>query len=90
MSTKKPQLITRTDGIARKPERRVITGIPDSTWDTLEQQGKAPTRVPLGPRCVGWDRGELFAFNEQRKRLRKDSWQSLGDAATRVVERAKP
>jgi hypothetical protein len=39
---------------------------------------------------VGWDRGELFAFNEQRKRLRKDSWQSLGDAATRVVERAKP
>jgi predicted DNA-binding transcriptional regulator AlpA len=90
MQTNKPQTIQRTDGIARKAERRIITGVADSTWDRLEQQGLAPKRVRLGPRNVGWDRRELFAWVEQKLAARIDTWRSLGDVAADVVENVRP
>ena len=43
----KPQLITRIDGIAREAERRVITGVPTSSWYALQEKG-------LAPKPVGW------------------------------------
>jgi|EndMetStandDraft_8_1072994.scaffolds.fasta_scaffold72703_4 predicted DNA-binding transcriptional regulator AlpA len=82
------QLIIRIDGIAREAERRVITGVPTSSWYELQKKGLAPKPVRLGPRSVGWFRQVLFAWNEQRQH--EDAWQSLGDAAARVVEKAGP
>jgi predicted DNA-binding transcriptional regulator AlpA len=63
----KPYPTQRTDGIARKAERRALTGVPDSSWDRLEAQGLAPKRVHLSARCVGWFRDELAQWVEQRR-----------------------
>jgi predicted DNA-binding transcriptional regulator AlpA len=84
----KPQLITRIDGIAREAERRIITGVPTSSWYALQEKGLAPKPVRLGPRSVGWPRQALFAWNEQRQQ--EDAWQPLGDTAARVVEKVRP
>ena len=86
MSTNKPQLITRIDGIAREAELRIITGIPTSSWYLLQKKGLAPKPIRLGPRSVGWPRRVLFAWCEQRQ----DTWVRLGDAAVRVVQKAGP
>ena len=75
---------SRTDGIAREAERRAITGIPTSSWYVMMSRGEAPRQIRLGSRAVGWDRRDLFKFNEQRKR---DNWQPIGDVAKRVVEK---
>ena len=87
----RPQPTQRTDGICRKPERKAITGVPDSSWDKLEQQGLAPKRVHLGgSRCVGWSRRELLEWVEERLAERDAAWQSLGDVAMRVVRKVQP
>jgi predicted DNA-binding transcriptional regulator AlpA len=86
----KPQLITRVDGIAREAERRIITGIPTSSWYLLQEKGLAPKPVRFGPRSVGWDRQSLFDWVEQRLAGDKDAWQQLGSVAMRVIERAGP
>ena len=52
----------RQDGIAREAERREITGVPQSTWRVMQDQGLAPKPVRLGPRSVGWLRSELLAW----------------------------
>ena len=82
----KPPLITRTDGIAREAERRIITGIPTSSWYLLQEKGLAPKPVRLGPRSVGWNRQSLFRWVEER--LAEDAWRPLGDAAARVIDKA--
>jgi len=66
MPTKASHPVPRTDGIAREAERRVITGVPTSSWYLLQEKGLAPKPVRLGPHSVGWLRQELFAFVEQR------------------------
>jgi len=88
MQSKTSQLIQRTDGIAREA-RRVITGVPTSSWYALQGKGLAPKPVRLGPHSVGWPRQELFAWCEQRLQERCEAWQTLGGAATRVIEKTK-
>jgi predicted DNA-binding transcriptional regulator AlpA len=79
----------RTDGFAREGERRAITGVATSTWYELMSRGEAPRQIRIGLRAVGWDRQELFEFNERRKAERDDAWQRLGNAAARVVEKSR-
>jgi prophage regulatory protein len=55
-----------TDGIAREAERREITGVPQSTWRVMQDQGKAPKPVRLGLRSVGWLRTELLNWVQDR------------------------
>jgi predicted DNA-binding transcriptional regulator AlpA len=85
--SKRPQLITRIDGIAREAERRVITGVPTSSWYLLQQKGLAPKPVRLGPRSVGWNRQSLFRWIEEQAE-QEAAWHSLGDAAARVIDKA--
>jgi predicted DNA-binding transcriptional regulator AlpA len=99
MSTDKSQLITRTDGLCGKAERRVITGIPDSTWDELEERGEAPARTYVGRRCF-WSRQELLGWVAERLAGRgddiwlpvaergQDTWQPLGHIAQSIIEKA--
>ena len=54
------------DGIAREPERRAITGVPQSTWRALQDEGLAPLPIQLGPHSVGWLRRELLEWIEAR------------------------
>lgn len=89
MQPKTPQPIQRSDGICREAERRIITGVPTSSWYALQEKGLAPKPVRLGPHSVGWSRQELFTWCEQRLAERIDTWRSLGDVAADVVEKAK-
>jgi predicted DNA-binding transcriptional regulator AlpA len=90
MSTKKPQLITRTDGICREAERRAITGVPTSSWYLLQEKGLAPKPVRLGPRSVGWSRAALLDWAEARIGESEDTWRPLSDVAADVVENVRP
>jgi predicted DNA-binding transcriptional regulator AlpA len=85
-----PQLITRIDGVAREAERRIITGVPTSSWYALQEKGLAPKPVRLGPRSLGWSRQALLAWCEERLAERIDTWRSLVDAAARVIDKVRP
>jgi prophage regulatory protein len=78
--------------IIRERERREITGIPTSTWYVMQDAGRAPRPVPLSQRGRGWLLSEINNFLEQRiaERDSGDTWTSLGDAAAKVVAKAKP
>jgi predicted DNA-binding transcriptional regulator AlpA len=86
----KSQLITRTDGICREAERRIITGVPTSSWYALQERGLAPKPVRLGgPRSVGWPRAALLSWVEARTAEGgEDAWQPLGAVAQRIIDKA--
>lgn len=52
--------------IIREPERYSKTGLSRVQWWKLEQQGRAPKRVPLGPNAVGWLESEVDRWIAQR------------------------
>jgi predicted DNA-binding transcriptional regulator AlpA len=82
----KPQPIQRTDGICREAERRIITGVPTSSWYALQEKGLAPKPVRLGPRSVGWSRARLLEWAEARI-ADEGAWQQLGDVAQRIIDK---
>jgi predicted DNA-binding transcriptional regulator AlpA len=85
MQTSKPK------GIAREALRHELTGVPTSTWYDLQAKGLAPKPIHLGPRSRGRLISELEEWVQERAQWRgADTWQSLGDAAQRVIDRAKP
>jgi len=89
MSTESP---TFTDRIVREAERRAITGVSQSRWYELMAKGLAPKPVRIGGRAVGWLLSELLSWVAARKVARDsgvDPFQSLGDAAARVVTKVK-
>jgi prophage regulatory protein len=81
---------SKPKGVAREALRHELTGVPTSTWYDLQAKGLAPKPIRLGPRSRGWLISELEDWVQQRAAARGDPWQSLGDAARRVVDRAKP
>jgi prophage regulatory protein len=80
---------TKFKGVAREPQRHDLTGVSTSAWYELQNAGLAPKPIHLGPRTVGWLIEELEEWILARKRERDAGagWQSLGDAAARVVEK---
>jgi prophage regulatory protein len=82
------QTISKPKGVAREAQRYELTGVPTSTWYDLQNAGLAPKPIRLGgPRSVGWLISELEEWIEQRRAERDAEWQSLGDAAARVVSK---
>jgi prophage regulatory protein len=61
MQTDKPK------GVAREAQRYQLTGVPTSTWYDLQNEGRAPKPIPLGPRSRGWLISELEEWVEQRR-----------------------
>ena len=89
MSIKTPPPIQRTDGICREAERRVITGVPTSSWYALQEKGLAPKPVRLGPRSVGWPRESLIQWVESRiAESGEDAWQPLAAVAKQIIDKA--
>jgi prophage regulatory protein len=74
--------------ILRRPEVEARTGYPTSTLYTKIQAGEFPRPIKLSARAVGWD--ERLVEEHIRKVLEGDNWQSLGNAAQRVVEKTRP
>jgi prophage regulatory protein len=77
--------------ILRLREVRERTGQPTSViYDQMSRE-EFPRPVPIGPRSVGWVEHEVEAWIKGRIAARDAGpWQSLGDAAARVVAKAKP
>jgi prophage regulatory protein len=71
------QATTKHKGIAREAERYALTGVPTSTWYDLQNEGKAPKPIPLGPRSRGWIVSELEDWVEQRRAERDAKAQQL-------------
>jgi predicted DNA-binding transcriptional regulator AlpA len=78
------------DRAVREPERLEITGVPTSTWYEQQAEGRAPKPFPIGNRIVAWSLNELTEWVEAQKAKRPETWQTLGEAAARVVKRVKP
>jgi prophage regulatory protein len=61
------QASAKPKGVAREAQRYELTGVPTSTWYDLQNAGKAPKPIPLGPRSRGWLVSELEEWVEQRR-----------------------
>jgi prophage regulatory protein len=78
--------------ILRLREVRDRTGQPTSViYDQMSRE-EFPRPVPIGPRSVGWVEHEIETWIRDRIAARDsgDPWQKLGDAAARVIAKAKP
>jgi prophage regulatory protein len=53
------------DRIIREPERRARTGVSRCQWWRMEAAGKAPRRVQLGPKIVGWRASQIDRWIEE-------------------------
>lgn len=54
--------MTPPDRIVRDPERRQITGRSRTSWWHDERENRAPRRVQIGRRAIGWRLSELQAW----------------------------
>ena len=60
--------------ILRKVEVARRVGLsPVSIW-RLEKEGNFPSRVQLGPRCVGWKEEEVDQWIESRPTVVQKKW----------------
>ncbi len=75
--------------ILRLPQVRERTGLSTSTIYSMMAKGLFPKQVPLGVHSVGWVDEEIDNFNAACVTKRDANWQSLGDAAARVVKRSR-
>ena len=85
--------------LIRKREVLAKTGDSQSTWYLLIQQGRAPSPVKISDGCVAWYEPDIDDLIDARLQdgdwrdviaARNSAWQSLGDAAAHVADKAKP
>ena len=63
----------QVDRLIREPERRVLTGVPRSSWYEFIRDGLAPPGVRIGKYAVGWPESELAILNAARIAGRSDA-----------------
>jgi len=82
----------KTLSVLRLPAVRAKTQLPTSTIYAMMAAGRFPKPIALSANTRGWIEVEVEAFLQARIQERDagDTWQSVGDAAARVVEKAKP
>ena len=61
----------KNDRIILAPERRRLVPYSDIQIWRLEQQGRFPRRIKLGPNRVGWSEQEILDWIEARKAERE-------------------
>jgi predicted DNA-binding transcriptional regulator AlpA len=84
-----PEKSSPPDRAVREPERARITGVPTSTWYDLQRRGLAPKPFKISARCVAWSFNKLTTWVESCEAQRIDTWQPLGHAAARVIEKSR-
>jgi prophage regulatory protein len=74
--------------VLRLPAVRAKTQLPTSTIYAMMAAGKFPKPIALSANTRGWIEAELDEFLRARIRERDtgNAWESVGDAAARVVE----
>ena len=75
----------KTPRIIRLAEVKRRTGLSTSTIYAMMARGEFPRQVYLSKGAVGWVDQQIDAHNEARIGARDANWQTLGDAAARVV-----
>jgi prophage regulatory protein len=82
----------RTLSVLRLPAVRAKTQLPTSTIYAMMAAGRFPKPIALSVNTRGWIEAEVEEFLRARiaERDADDTWKSLGDTATHVVERARP
>jgi prophage regulatory protein len=65
------------------------TGDSRSSIYTKMTAGKFPRQVPIGDNAVGWVETEIDQHVADRIAERDAHWRSLGDAATKVIDKAR-
>lgn len=54
------------DVIILEPERARLTRISRETWKREEKAGRAPQRLQLSPRRIGWRKRDVLQWIESR------------------------
>jgi prophage regulatory protein len=82
----------KTLSVLRLPAVRAKTQLPTSTIYAMMAAGRFPKPIALSVNTRGWIEAEVEEFLRARiaERDADDTWKSLGDTATHVVERARP
>jgi prophage regulatory protein len=82
----------KTLSVLRLPAVRAKTQLPTSTIYAMTAAGRFPKPIALSVNTRGWIEAEVEEFLRARiaERDADDTWKSLGDTATHVVERARP
>jgi prophage regulatory protein len=75
-----------SDRLVFEAERAALTGYARQWWFEMEKQGRAPKRIKLGPRRVGWLLSELDAWIRERAAMRDTG----GDDARAAEREAVP
>ena len=60
------RFLAEPDRLVREPERALITQTSRAWWAVLENEGKAPRRILVGPRTIAWRPSDLLAWIAQR------------------------
>jgi prophage regulatory protein len=81
VTPEKPLTLLRREEVKRR------TGLSTTALYSLMQSGAIKRPVKLTNGTVAWPEHEIEAFIQQRIAARDSKWQSLGDAAARVVEK---
>jgi prophage regulatory protein len=76
--------------VLRLPAVRAKTQLPTSSIYAMMAAGKFPKPIALSANTRGWIEAELDEFLRARiaERDAGDTWQSLGDSAASIVEKA--
>lgn len=69
----------RGERIVRERERYHITGMSRAHWVRLERAKRAPMRIPITDRTVGWPLSQIEAWVAAR--LRGEDWRESGGEA---------
>jgi prophage regulatory protein len=81
---KAPLTLLRRDEVKRR------TGLSTSGLYQLMRDGEIPRPVKLTGGTVAWPEHEIEHFIAKRIAKRNETWRPVGDAAAKVVEKARP
>jgi prophage regulatory protein len=84
VETQSPQEILRRPAVTKR------TGLASSSLYAAITRGEFPKPIKLTERSVGWLAREVDAWIEARAARRDETWQSLGDAAARAIDKVRP
>jgi predicted DNA-binding transcriptional regulator AlpA len=75
--------------VVKDPQMPDLLGVSDRTWERMKERGDHPPKIQISERRIGYRVGDIGEWLDAKRRV-AGNWQSLGDAAARVVDGTKP